>query len=147
MANQTFPKDISRKIINEFIGDCNELLPDPKKHPFNELCEETIQKIFNLKSISPNGNISYYPGVWDDIYNLIRKLKNIVNTHPINKEATIWEIFINTGTNIKEIQPILDIFYVQLKLIRDKYRKHGIEIRFTNRDSVYDNELHDFLND
>ncbi len=147
MANQTFPKDLSKKIINEFIGDCNELLPDPKKNPFNELCEETIQKIFNLKTLSPNQHITYHYEVRTDIYNLIRKLKDIVNTHPINKEATIWEIYINTGTNISEIGPILDIFYVQLKLIRDKYRKNGIDIRFTKHDCNFDNELYDFLND
>ena len=145
MANQTFPKDLSRKIINEFIGDCNELLPDPKKHPFNDLCEETIQKILNLKTLSPNQHITYHSEIRDDMYNTIWRLKDIANADPSNKEATSWEIVFETETNINEIKPILDIFYVQMKLIRDKYRKHGIEISFANF-GINDNKLYDFLN-
>lgn len=146
MANQTFPKDLSIKIINEFIGDCNELLRDPEKNPFKVLCEETIQKIFNIKSISSNQHITYHYEVRDDIYNTICRLKDIANGDPRNKEATSWEIVFETETNIIEIKPILDIFYVQMKLIRDKYRKHGIEIRFANF-GINDNKLFDFLND
>lgn len=42
----TLPKDLSKKIINDFVSDCEELIPE---YPLKDVCDDIIKSLENIK--------------------------------------------------------------------------------------------------
>ncbi len=137
--NSTFPKELSKKIIHQFLGDYDELLPE---HPFKELCNRTINKIFNLTSITNTHYENERNQNLNQIWKIIDELNNMSNFLSIDGKGKKWNIYLHFYSTITEIRVILNLFFVELKLIKTKYRQKEIEISF----EVNDRHIEMFLN-
>ena len=131
MSNKIFPKELSKKIINEFVGDCKELLPKPPKYPFKKLCDETIKSILNNPlpiRITHDGFRSCIKRIenMDIILGVIRKIKDIGNY--TCSQGCVFELFFPDEYILNF--PIICEFILKLKLIT--LEKTNINIKFSN---------------
>lgn len=106
MATKTFPKEISRKIINEFLGDVDEMIP---AYPFKKMCDEAIESLLNV-DFSDFEEETYLV----DIIIMVRYLRGISK---MTIESEITNIFINMFMfSCKTLKRIMLKLIIKIKL-------------------------------
>lgn len=95
----TFPKEISRKIINEFLGDVDDMMP--KKHQFCDIFEDALNEAINLKyekDIDYDRLLQFTRAI-SPIISSMKHNKKVGNAHPSYNLSEVFERFyhVNKG--------------------------------------------------